>query len=247
MISIKGLSKSYGQVDALENLDLEIADGEIFAFLGPNGAGKTTTVKLLCGLLTPDSGTITFNGVDLAQHPEEAKRLIGLVPDEPYIYPKLTAWEFLELVASIYGLDAEWRLSARHYIELFELAGAVDGRVLMESFSHGMRQKVVFISSLMRGPKVWLLDEPLVGLDPKSMRFIKDLILERARQGASVFLSTHVLSIAEVLANRIGIIQQGKVIFMGTQAELKDFLRARDMTLRESDTLEDLFLKATLR
>lgn len=245
-IVLRRLSKKYGTLTALHDLNLEINAGEIFAFLGPNGAGKTTTVKLMCGLLAPDSGSIFVAGCDLLKEPEQAKRCLGLVPDEPYLYPKLTAWEFLELIAGIYQLDGSWRQEAQRYFELFELDGAARAGGLIESYSHGMKQKVVFMSNLIRRPKVWLLDEPLVGLDPMSIRTVKDLILERAREGAAVFLSTHVLSIAESLAQRIGIIEAGRLNFVGTKAELKSWLKSRHISFGDADTLEDLFLKATI-
>lgn len=245
MIKTRGLTKYYGKLLALENLNLEIPPGEIFAFLGPNGAGKTTTVKLLSGLLTPTSGTMTLAGSAMTPDSYEAKKFIGLVPDEPYLYPKLTAWEFLELVAGIYELESSWGDAAKQYLELFELSSVLADKTLIESFSHGMKQKLVFTSILMREPKVWLLDEPLVGLDPKAIRIVKELLRQSVKKGASVFLSTHVLTIAEELANRIGIIQAGKLQFVGTLSQLRDCLRQRKLEFHEEETLEDLFLKMT--
>ncbi|MBI4669409.1 MAG: ABC transporter ATP-binding protein [Elusimicrobia bacterium] len=247
MIELEKVSKSYGAVQAVKDLTLSVPGGGIFALLGPNGAGKTTTVKLLCGLLAPDAGQIRVAGFDLFKDAARAKSLIGLIPDEPYVYPKLTAWEFLELIAGMYRLDGQWAEQARHYLELFDLSAAVCGKNLLEGFSHGMKQKVVFTSILMRNPSVWLLDEPLVGLDPKSMRIVKELICERARLGAAVLLSTHVLSIAEEIAVRIGIINAGKLEFVGTKTELREWLRSRNIQFSETENLEDLFLKATLK
>lgn len=246
MIQIENATKHYGGILALDNLSLEIKPGEIFAFLGPNGAGKTTTVRLLCGLLFPDQGRIRINGVDIAENPLEAKRHIGLVPDEPHAYPKLTAWEFLELIAQIFNCS-DWREPAQKYLELFDLSRAINSRTLLESYSHGMKQKVIWTSLLMRRPKVWLLDEPLVGLDPKSIKTVKKLIEEGAKQGSAIFLSTHVLSVAEEIAHRIGIIQMGKVDFIGTKKELEGYLRGKNLSLNEGESLENLFLKATLR
>lgn len=245
MIRVKGLTKYYGDFLALDHLDLDIADGEIFAFLGPNGAGKTTTVKLLSGLLAPASGVIEIAGFDLGQNTLKAKKHIGLVPDEPYLYPKLKAWEFLELVAGIYQLDSDWVKSAGRYLELFELEHVLRDQTFIESFSHGMKQKVVFTSVLMRSPKVLLLDEPLVGLDPKAIRIVKSLLKEEAARGTTIFLSTHVLSIAEELASRIGIVQNGKLIFVGRQDELKDCLKEDKSLSTGAETLEDLFLELT--
>ncbi|MBI2069370.1 MAG: ABC transporter ATP-binding protein [Elusimicrobia bacterium] len=246
MIEIQKVSKSYGGVEALNNLSLSVREGEIVALLGPNGAGKTTTVKLLCGLLAPDQGIIRINGLDIQKNPKEAKRQIGLIPDEPYLYPKLTAWEYLELIAGMYSLNGHWAQEAQKYLELFNLARAAHAQGLLESFSHGMKQKVIFTSILMRSPKVWVLDEPLVGLDPKSIRLVKELLLERVRQGAAIFLSTHVLSIAEQIAHRVGIINTGNLEFMGTKKELEDYLRSRKINLSSGENLEELFLKATL-
>ncbi len=245
MISARGLTKYYGGSLAVDHIDLSVKGGEIFAFLGPNGAGKTTTVKLLCGLLAPSEGTLAVGGYDLVSHAQEAKKIIGLVPDEPYLYPKLTGWEFLQLVAGIYALDPSWRDLALKYLELFELKGVATSGSLVESFSHGMKQKLIFTSILMRKPKVWLMDEPLVGLDPKAIRIVKSLLKEKASEGACIFLSTHVLSIAEELADRIGIIQSGRLQFVGTKNELGQYLRDKNIAFGDRDTLEDLFLKVT--
>ena len=242
MIEIQNLSKAYGTLPALQDLTLTIAAGEIFAFLGPNGAGKTTTIKLLCGLLTPDRGTARIAGFDIVAESQEAKKQIGLVPDEPYLYPKLTAWEFLELIAGMYRLSGQWAPQAQHYLELFELARVAHSRSLLEGYSHGMKQKIILTSVLMRNPKVWLLDEPLVGLDPKSIRIVKSLLLESARGGAAIFLSTHVLSIAEEIADRVGIIMSGRLQFIGTKKELSAYLQAKDISLNVQESLEDLFL-----
>lgn len=247
MIEIQKVSKSYGGVLALQELDLTIAKGEIFALLGPNGAGKTTTIKLLCGLLWPDSGAVRISGFDLKENPRQAKTQIGLIPDEPYVYPKLTGWEFLELIAGMYHLNGRWVSEAERHLNLFDLAGVARGRALLEGYSHGMKQKIVFTSILMRSPTVLLFDEPLVGLDPKSIRIVKELVIERARQGVAVFLSTHVLSVAEEIAHRIGILNFGHLDFVGTKPELAGYLRSKKIQFSGSDSLEEMFLKATLR
>lgn len=247
MIEIQHLFKAYGDLPALTDLSLTIPAGEIFAFLGPNGAGKTTTIKLLCGLLAPDRGTARIAGYDVVSQTQEAKTHIGLVPDEPYVYPKLTGWEFLELIAGMYRLNGQWTSQASRHLDLFELGAAARSRSLLEGYSHGMKQKIVLTSVLMRNPKVWLLDEPLVGLDPKAIRIVKSLFLERARQGASIFLSTHVLSIAEELADRVGIIMSGRLQFVGTKKELSAYLGSQGREPGSKESLEDMFLKATLR
>lgn len=231
----------------MEDLNLHVAPGEIFALLGPNGAGKTTTIKLLCGLLFPDQGTIRVAGIDVLRDSIEAKKKIGLIPDEPYVYPKLTAWEFLELIAGIYKLDNGWAGKAEHYLELFELGSVVRAKRLLESFSHGMKQKVVFTSVLMRESSVWLLDEPLVGLDPKSIRAVRQLIVDHARQGGAVLVSTHVLSLAEEVAHKIGIITDGRLRFVGTKKELGDSLHGQNTGISHNGDLEEMFLKATLK
>jgi ABC-2 type transport system ATP-binding protein len=246
MIKLDAVTKRYGGTTAVDCLSLSVPRGEVFAFLGPNGAGKTTTVKLLAGLLFPDSGKVEIAGLSMERETQQAKRLIGLIPDEPHVYPKLTAWEFLELVAGLYSLNGSWKDSARHYLEVLELGRALESRILLESFSHGMKQKVVLTAMLMRRPAVWLLDEPLVGLDPKSIRTVKGILREKAaKEGATVFLSTHVLSIAEEVADRVGIIQRGRLEFVGTKAELGRFLKAAHPETREGESLESLFLKAT--
>lgn len=247
MIEVKGVSKSYGGIEALKDLSLDISAGEIFALLGPNGAGKTTTIKLLSGLAVPDQGSIRMAGFDMVLNPGEAKRRIGLIPDEPYIYPKLTAWEFLEMIAAIYHAGDSWVGLARHYLELFELAPVVGAGRLLESFSHGMKQKVVLTSMLMRKPAIWLLDEPLVGLDPKAIRAVRSLILEHAKAGGAVLVSTHVLSLAEEVATKIGIINTGRLGFVGTRKDLIIYLTGQKIALSDRDNLEELFLKATLR
>ncbi|MBI4369535.1 MAG: ABC transporter ATP-binding protein [Elusimicrobia bacterium] len=247
MIEAIGLVKNYGGLCALDHFDLTVKTGEIFALLGPNGAGKTTTIKILCGLLSSDQGQVRIAGVEMAEEPQKAKTQIGLIPDEPYVYPKLTGWEFLELMAGMYRLNGRWAEKAVEYLKIFEMDAAARSRTLLESYSHGMKQKIVFTAVLMRRPPVMLLDEPLVGLDPKSIRHVKAIVQSCAQEGASVLLSTHILTLAEELANRIGILMNGRVQFMGTKLELHQFLKDRHVEAHSGESLEDLFLKATLK
>ena len=235
MIELHGVSKTYGAKRAVDRLDLRVRAGELFAFLGPNGAGKTTTIKMVCGLLRPTSGTVRVGG-----HPAdspEARQLIAYVPDQPYLYEKLTGREFLRFVVEMYGLDP--KASARRIgelIDIFEMGDYVDE--LSENYSHGMKQRVVFASALVHEPKVLIVDEPLVGLDPRSARIVKDLFVAQARAGVAVLMSTHLLSIAEELADTIGIVDHGRMLAHGTLAELRDRVQVQG-------PLEDLFLKLT--
>lgn len=218
---------------AVDNITLEINPGEIFGILGPNGAGKTTTIKLMSGLLKPSSGSVEICGYDVQKNPIEAKKNIGLLPDTPFIYQKLTGREFLEFICGIYEITCG---DIDKNLELFELKAHADE--LIESYSHGMQQKLVLASILIRNPKVILLDEPLVGLDPKSARLVKNIYYEMSKSGATVFLSTHILEIAEKLCSRLAIIDKGKIIALGTLDELKK------QAASKSD-LEDVFFKLT--
>jgi ABC-2 type transport system ATP-binding protein len=235
VIALRGVTKDYGSRRAVDRLDLDVRAGELFAFLGPNGAGKTTTIKMICGLLAPSSGTVRVGGHD-ARTPE-ARSLLAYVPDQPYLYDKLTGREFLRFVVEMYGLESS---SARRRIdelvETFEMRDFVDE--LCESYSHGMRQRVVFAAALVHEPRVLVVDEPLVGLDPRSGRIVKDLFLQQARSGVAVLMSTHLLSIAEELADTIGIIDHGRLLARGTLDELKAHYRAEG-------SLEQMFLTLT--
>lgn len=237
MIELHDVSKKYGTKLAVDRLTLTIPAGELFAFLGPNGAGKTTTIKMLCGLLFPTSGSVRVGGFDLANQGDEARRLIAFVPDTPYLYEKLTGREFLKFIADMYGLEPS-RAAARaeEVIELFRLHEFVDD--LTERYSHGMRQRTVFAAALMHEPKVLIVDEPTVGLDPKSIRLLKDLLRREADHGTTVFLSTHSLDIAQELADRIGIIDRGRLIGCGSLDSLR---KQAD----RSGTLEEVFLQLT--
>ena len=209
----------------------------MLAFLGPNGAGKTTTIKTIVGLLLPSSGNVRVCGIDAIEQPREASRYIGYVPDQPYLYEKLSGREFLQFTAEMYGLDGKTAAAnIERNIAAFELSEFVDQ--LAESYSHGMKQRVIFAAAMVHDPRVLVVDEPMVGLDPRSMRIVKTLLRDKAAAGSSVFLSTHTLSVAEEIADRIGIIFQGQLQFLGTLEELR--------SRQQSDSnLEDLFLSLT--
>jgi ABC-2 type transport system ATP-binding protein len=237
MIETSRLTKRFGGVTAVDDLTLQIPAGEIFAFLGPNGAGKTTTVKLLTGLLRPSEGTARIAGFDIQRDPLKAKQAFGLVADQPFVYAHLTGFEFMRLVGDLYAVPVpEQEGKIPELLEMFELA-AWAGE-LVESYSHGMKQKLVLASVLLHRPQVLFLDEPLVGLDPKSARLVKDIFMTLAQRGITIFMCTHVLEIAERLAHRVGIIQQGRLITLATVAELKDRAQNRG-------NLEDVFLQLT--
>ncbi|MBM3334524.1 ABC transporter ATP-binding protein [Candidatus Sumerlaeota bacterium] len=237
MIRTERLSKKYEDVWGVRDLDLEIRGGELFAFLGPNGAGKTTTIKLLAGLLRPTYGRAIIGGFDIQGSPVEAKALIGYIPDHPYLYEKLSGCDFFHFVGDLFHIDrAAQERKRKEYFDLFGLTPVQ--HKLIENYSHGMRQKLVISVSLMHDPSAIIVDEPMVGLDPQSARKVKDLFRAETRKSRVVFLSTHTLSVAEELADRIGIIHRGKLIFVGTLAELRVFMH------REGD-LEDLFLELT--
>jgi ABC-2 type transport system ATP-binding protein len=237
MIDITGVSKRYGPKVAVQDLTLHVPAGELFAFLGPNGAGKTTTIKMLCGLLFPTAGTVRVGGFDLASHGDQARALISYVPDQPFLYEKLTGREFLQFTADLYGMSPDHsRDKIAEVIDLFHLDDFVDD--LTERYSHGMRQRTVFAAALVHEPRLLIADEPTVGLDPKSIRELKTLLRQLASNGMTVFLSTHTLDIAQELADRIGIIDHGRLIGCGTMADLRK-QAAMD------GSLEDLFLKIT--
>jgi ABC-2 type transport system ATP-binding protein len=238
VIEIDAVTKTYGRRAALSSLTLHVKAGEVFAFLGPNGAGKTTTIKLLVGLLIPDSGTMRLGGYDVASSPREASRLVGYVPDHPFLYDKLTGREFLQFIAEIYGVPSSLAdTNIADQIARFDLDPFIDH--LTETYSHGMKQRVVFAAALVHQPKILILDEPMVGLDPFSMRIVKDLLRELAGQGLTVFMSTHILSLAEEVADRLGVIQHGQLQFVGTVEDL------RIRTQRKEESLEQLFLDLT--
>ena len=238
MISINNVTKRYDDKLAVDQLQLEIPRGEVFAFLGPNGAGKTTTIKMMVGLLIPDEGCIEIEGNNVVTDPRSAAARIGYIPDQPHLYDKLTGREFLEFMAGMYGAsDAEAAPEIDRQIKVFDLTGFVDR--LSETYSHGMKQRLVLAAAMVHQPQVLILDEPMVGLDPQSMRLVKDLLKERSAAGLTVFMSTHTLPLAEEIADRIGVIRRGELQFVGTVEELK---RAQN---RHEASLEGLFLDLT--
>jgi ABC-2 type transport system ATP-binding protein len=236
MIEAIGLQKHYGDTQAVKGIDLSVQPGEIFGFLGPNGAGKTTTIKMLVGLLRPSNGVARIGGYDIQREPIAAKSLIGYVPDQPYLPEKLTAREFLSFIGGLYQVDqATIRRRGEELLRLFDLHNR--GDELVGGFSHGMRQKAALAGALLHNPRAFFLDEPTVGLDPRSARLIKDILREVADRGTAVFMSTHILEIAERMCDRVAIISQGQVIAIGTIEELR--------AGRSAESLEDIFLELT--
>jgi ABC-2 type transport system ATP-binding protein len=238
LIQTQALSKRYGDKLAVNNVSLEVQAGEVFGFLGPNGAGKTTTIKMIVGLLQPTSGTIRVTGYDVQTQPLLAKASSGYVPDTPNLYGKLTGRELLRFVGDLYSLDRQ-RLAQRseELLRVLDLTEAADQTI--DSYSHGMQQKASLAAALMHDPKVLVLDEPTVGLDPKSARLIKDILRQMADRGTAVFLSTHILEIAERMCDRIGIINKGALVAVGTMTELRALGKAGETSL------EDIFLGLT--
>ena len=238
MIELTGLTKRYGSFTAVDAIDLTVPKGELFGFLGPNGAGKTTTLRMIAGILRPTAGTVKIGDVDVTTHAMQAKSILGYIPDRPYIYEKLTGAEFLRFVAGLYGQngkDIEHR--GRELLALFDLDDWRDE--LVESYSHGMRQKLIISSAFIHKPDVMVVDEPMVGLDPKAARILKDLFREYTRRGHTVMMSTHTLEVAETMCDRIGIIQGGKIRALGTMDDL------RADSAAGTQGLEDIFLKLT--
>jgi ABC-2 type transport system ATP-binding protein len=220
MILTEHLSKSFGALQAVNDLNLNIAQGEFFAFLGPNAAGKTTTIKMLTGLLRPSQGSCQVGGFDIQKDPEKAKALLSYVPDFPFLYDKLTALEFMQFVGELFRVDR--RVVEQKIAELFEQFGlGPASHELTENLSHGTRQRLAIASALLHDPKVIIIDEPMVGLDPKHARIVKDELKARSRNGTTIFLSTHTLNVAEEMADRVGIINHGRLIALGTVAELR--------------------------
>jgi ABC-2 type transport system ATP-binding protein len=238
LIETRNLVKRFGEKMAVNNVSLEVHGGEVFGFLGPNGAGKTTTIKMIVGLLQPTSGTVKVAGYDVQTQPLLAKASSGYVPDAPNLYAKLTGRELLRFVGDLYDLDRK-QVAQRtdELLHMFDLTAAANDTI--DSYSHGMQQKASLASALMHDPKVLVLDEPTVGLDPKSARLIKDILRQMADRGAAVFLSTHILEIAERMCDRIGIINKGELIAVGTMNELRSLGKAGEVSL------EDIFLGLT--
>jgi ABC-2 type transport system ATP-binding protein len=233
-----GLSKNYGKLTAVRELSLEVGAGEVFGFLGPNGAGKTTTIRMLTGLVRPSTGSAVVAGFDVAREPLQVKRRVGYLAETPYLYGKLSGREFLAFMGGLYEVPpALARQRAERLLTLFELADKASD--LVETYSHGMRQKLALAGAMLHEPQVLFLDEPTSGLDPRSARLVKDLLVALVERGHTVFLSTHVLEIAEHLCHRVGIIDHGHVIATGTLDEL------RHQAQREAGSLEDIFLQLT--
>jgi ABC-2 type transport system ATP-binding protein len=238
VIKLSSVSKRYGRFQAVKSLDLEIPAGELFGFLGPNGAGKTTTLRMIAGILAPTSGTIEIGGVNLLKHPLEAKAKLGYIPDRPFVYDKLTGAEFLRFTAALYGqggTEVERRID--ELLDLFELRPWKDE--LTESYSHGMRQKLIISSAFVHRPQVIVVDEPMIGLDPKSARLLRTLFRGFVAKGGTILMSTHTLEIIEGFCDRIGIIRQGELAACGTMEQLRAEAAA------DGAGLEELFLRLT--
>lgn len=237
MIEISNLVKYYGDLRAVDNLNLTVPKGELFCFLGPNGAGKTTTIKILTGLLRATSGYAKIGGYDILQDPIEAKKIIGYIPDMPFLYDRLTISEFMDFTATIYNID---KTTAKERTdELFDILGLNEYKsALIKDLSHGLRQRLTYASTLLHLPDILFIDEPLIGLDPRTIRLIKDMLKAKAKSGVTIFLSTHILALAEDIADRIGIILHGRLIELGTLDDLK-------LKYGKDADLEQMFLKAT--
>lgn len=239
MLKLQNLSKTYskGAVKAVDNIDLEIKSGEIFGFLGPNGAGKTTTIKMIVGLLKPDSGSIILDGVNVWEDSLKAKSMISYVPDNPEIYDRLNGIEYLNFIADMYGISKDERSEKiKYYTNMFNIEDALGD--IINSYSHGMKQKLVLTSALLNNPNLFILDEPMVGLDPKSSFNLKEIMRKMCDQDKTVFFSTHVMEVAEKLCDRIAIINKGKIIALGTMEELRAHAQ-------EQQSLENIFLELT--
>jgi len=238
MIQLKNLTRKYGNFFAVKNLNLNVKRGEVFGFIGPNGAGKTTTIKMLGGIIPPTSGSISICGIDLLKNPEEAKRRTGFIPDRPYLYEKLTGMEFLRFIADLYNVpDALFLKKAEELLAMFFLTDW--SFELIESYSHGMKQRLIMAAALLHDPELFIVDEPLVGLDPAGIKMIRELFKNLAKNNKSIFMSTHTLKVAEDICDRIGIINRGHLIAAGTFEEL------RCLAKTERKDLEDVFFKLT--
>jgi ABC-2 type transport system ATP-binding protein len=238
MIDLRNLTKLFGDIVAVNRLNLSVSEGEIFGFIGPNGAGKTTTLRMMGGVLAPTEGSVIIDGIDMAEEPEKAKKRIGFIPDRPFLYEKLTGMEFLRFTADLYGIgDGEFPEKSEKILKQFSLHHWADE--LVESYSHGMKQRLIISAAILHDPKVIVVDEPMVGLDPAGTRMVKSLFRDLAGKGTTIFMSTHTLGVAEDVCDRIGIIHRGSLIATGTVEEL--MLRAQ---VREGD-LEEVFMILT--
>ena len=238
MIELINVKKQYGRTLAVDGLNLSVAAGEIFGFIGPNGAGKTTTIRIMGGILAPTEGTVLIDGIEMAKEPEKAKQKIGFIPDRPFLYEKLTGWEFMMFSADLYGMQGESiHGEAQNLLHMFSLWEWANG--LIESYSHGMKQRLIIATALLHDPSVIIVDEPMVGLDPTGIRMVKDLLSSKASEGKTVFMSTHSLGVAEDICDRIGIIHHGALIATGTTKDLKKTAGFEDADL------EAVFLRLT--
>lgn len=239
LLQLKNISKTYskGNVKAVDNINLEIKSGEIFGFLGPNGAGKSTTIKMIVGLLKPDEGSIILDGINVWEEPLKAKSAISYVPDNPEIYDRLNGIDYLNFIADMYGISKAVREERiEYYSSLFNIKDALGD--IINSYSHGMKQKLVLTSSLLNDPRLFILDEPMVGLDPKSSFNLKEIMRKMCDEGRTVFFSTHVMEVAEKICDRIAIINRGKIVALGTMEELRAHAKERE-------SLENIFLELT--
>ncbi|CUS97817.1 ABC transporter ATP-binding protein [Candidatus Chrysopegis kryptomonas] len=238
MLQLKNLTKKFGDFVAVDDLSLEVKSGEFFGFLGPNGAGKTTTIKMIAGLIKPTSGKIFICGIDALAEPEKAKSFLAYVPDQPFIYDKLTGREFLYFIGGLFKMKKEKiREKVDFLVDHFEIGRWIDKRV--EEYSQGMKQRVIIASALLHDPKVIVIDEPMVGLDPRSARIVKDTLKQKSKEGVTIFMSTHSLDVAEELCDTIGIIKDGKLIAQFNASEIEEFKQSRD------GKLESLFIELT--
>ncbi len=238
MIELAGLTKKYTDLVAVNDLNIFVPKGEIFGFIGPNGAGKTTTINMMGGIITPTSGSVTICGIQMEEHPEKAKSKIGFIPDRPYLYEKLTAMEFLEFTADLYGVNEnDFPARSQEQLEMFLLSEW--SNELIESYSHGMKQRLVMAAALLHEPEVIIVDEPMVGLDPVAIKMVKELFLHLAAEGVTIFMSTHTLKVAEDICDRIGVIHKGSLVANGTPEDLRRLTDAG-----EAD-LEQVFMRLT--
>jgi ABC-2 type transport system ATP-binding protein len=224
MIELQGVHKRYGRYEAVRDLSLTVRRGELFGFIGPNGAGKTTTIRMISGLLAPTRGRVIIDGIDMALEPTRAKRRIGLIPDRPFLYEKLTGMEYMRFIADLYGVRMGQNDGrALELLEMFRLSDRA--HELIESYSHGMKQRLVMASALLHAPPVVVVDEPMVGLDPEGIKMVRDLFRRLAKEGTTLFMSTHTLSLAEDVCDRIGIIHNGSLVATGRLDELRAMAR----------------------
>jgi ABC-2 type transport system ATP-binding protein len=238
MIELRNLTKRYGNILAVDHLNLSVEKGEIFGFIGPNGAGKTTTIRMMAGVLGPTEGAVLIGGISMATGSEEAKRMIGFIPDRPFLYEKLTGLEFMRFISDLYDFgNGGFREKAEGLLIQFSLYDWADH--LIEAYSHGMKQRLVIASALLHDPRLIIVDEPMVGLDPAGIRLVKDLFRQLAGEGTTIFMSTHTLEIAEDLCDRIGVIHRGRLVALGTTGDLRGTARL------QSGDLEEVFLRLT--